>query len=157
MLESFGHEFLVACPTCKAQAKVYSLGEYSPYQTGIIRRFSCLHCGLSKEYVPKRNHYNQSIVSYSDTWVDGSINIGGAYDWFFGYPLYLQTSCCGNILWAYNFEHLLYIKRYVEAELRGNYPYYLSMESRFPLWMKSAKNRAAVLKAIDKLEGKARE
>lgn len=152
MLESFGYEFLVVCPNCNSKSKVISLGDYSPYGTGIIRRFLCLHCGMTKEFVLKNNCFNQSAISYGSKWNEGFINIGGTFDWYFGYPLYLQIPCCGQTLWAYNLEHLEYLKNYVQAELRENHPYYLSVESRLPLWMKSAKNRDAVLKAISKLE-----
>ncbi|MGF7050828.1 hypothetical protein J2T13_005378 [Paenibacillus sp. DS2015] len=152
ILESFGYEFLVVCPNCNGRSKVISLGEHSPYRTDTVRRFICLHCGLNKESVPKKNCFNQAVISYGKVWENGFINIGGPFDWFFGYPLYLQISCCGHVLWAYNLEHLGYIKKYVEAELREDHPYYLSVESRFPLWMKSSKNRDVVLKAIEKLE-----
>lgn len=155
MLESFGYEFLVVCPHCSGKSKVISIGDSSPYRTGITRRFLCLHCGTTKERVPKNNSFNQSRISYSDQWTDGFINIGGAFDWYFGYPLYLQISCCGHTLWAYNLEHLEYLKNYVQAELREHHPYYLSVESRLPSWMKSAKNREEVSKAIVKLEQKA--
>ncbi|WP_050183896.1 hypothetical protein [Domibacillus robiginosus] len=155
MLETFGHEFLVFCPNCNGQAKVFSLGEHSPHSIEITRRFLCMYCGLTKEVVPKRtSFFKHNIISYGNEWVEGSINIGGAFDWYFGYPLYLQTHCCGHTLWAYNQEHLQYLKSYIAAELRENQPYYLSVESRLPFWMKSAKNRNAVLKAIEKLEQK---
>ncbi|RJX38951.1 hypothetical protein D3P09_15690 [Paenibacillus pinisoli] len=152
MLESFGYEFLVACPNCNSKSKVISLGEHSPHSTGITKRFVCLNCGMTNDI-----RFNQSIISYSSKWNEGIINIGGSFDWYFGYPLYLQIPCCGQTLWAYNLEHLEYLKNYVQAELREDHPYYLSVESRLPLWMKSAKNRDAVLKAISKLEKKANE
>jgi hypothetical protein len=91
------------------------------------------------------------------SWNKGYINIGGAFDWYFGYPLYLQIACCGRTLLAYHLEHLEYIKNYVEAELRENRPNDLSLESSLPLWLKSSKNRDAVLKAISKLEQKANQ
>ncbi|WP_223596475.1 hypothetical protein [Neobacillus bataviensis] len=155
MLESFGFEFIVVCPNCNGKSKVISLGDHSPYSTGNAKRFLCLLCGMTKEFVPKNNCFNQSLISYGSEWNDGFINIGGAFDWYFGYPLYLQIACCGHTLWAYNIEHLEYIKNYVEADLRENGTYYLSVESRLPLWIKSAKNRDAVVKAISKLEQKA--
>ena len=154
-LESFGYEFLVLCPNCNQKSKVISLGDPSPYKTDIGRRFICLNCGMNKEFYARKNCFNHAIISYGVNWKDGFINIGGLFDWYFGYPLYLQIPCCGHILWAYNLEHLDYIKQYIEAELRGDRPYYLSVESRLPLWMKSAKNREPVLKAIQKLEQKA--
>ena len=51
-------------------------------------------------------------------------------------------------------EHLNYIESYIEAELRESHPYYLSVQSRLPKWMKLAKNKEDVLKAIQKLKVK---
>lgn len=73
------------------------------------------------------------------------------------YSLYLQIPCCGHTLWAYNLKHLNYLKQYVQAELRENKPYYLSVESRLPVWIKSSKNRTTILKAISKLEQKEKQ
>ncbi|WP_019639236.1 hypothetical protein [Paenibacillus fonticola] len=152
MLVSFGAYFLVVCPNCSGKAKVISLGAPSPYITGITRRFFCSECGSHKEFVPRKNCYNEAVIRYSKNWEEGYINIGGPFDWFFGYSLYLQIPCCGQTLWAYNLEHLEYVESYVAAELREDHPYYLSVESRLPAWMKSAKNRHDVLKAIGKLK-----
>ncbi|PUB09449.1 hypothetical protein [Paenisporosarcina sp. OV554] len=152
MLESFGDQFLVICPNCSKQAKVLSLGEHQPYQIDVTKRFTCLQCGLTKDIVPKKNNFNQNKISYEKTFKDGFINIGGAFDWYFGYPLLLQIPFREHTFWAYNLKHLQYLKSYIEAELRENHPYYLSVESRLPLWMKSAKNRDLILKAIIKLE-----
>jgi hypothetical protein len=150
-LESFGYEFLVMCPSCQKQAKVTSK-EALPFIQNSYKRFICTHCGLIKNFIPKKNRANQNIISYQSTFREGMICIGGAFDWYFGYPLVLQIPCCGKTLWAYNKEHLLYVKSYVEAEIRDNYSYYLSVESMLPNWIKSAKNREIIIKAIAKLE-----
>ncbi|MCH5585105.1 hypothetical protein MK805_08990 [Shimazuella sp. AN120528] len=151
-LESFGYEFLVICPHCSKHAKVTSLGEPYPFLKDITKRFLCTYCGVSKDLVPKKNRAKQNIISYGPNYKKEFISIGGAFDWYFGYPLVLQIPCCGKTLWAYNREHLMYLKSYVEAELREHYPYYLSVESMLPNWIKSAKNRKLILKAIAKLE-----
>jgi hypothetical protein len=66
--------------------------------------------------------------------------------------LWLQISCCHETLWAYNFKHLEIIEQYVSAKLRertrkGRN----SFLSKLPDWLKSAKNRDEILKAIGKL------
>lgn len=69
--------------------------------------------------------------------------------------LWLMTSCCGNILWAYNKEHLDFLERYVSAYIREQVPIInQSLASRLPTWIKSAKNRDSVLKCINKLRRK---
>jgi hypothetical protein len=76
-------------------------------------------------------------------------------DPYFGYPLWLQIACCGETLWAYNEAHLQVLKTYIGATLReGGVRYKWSMMTRLPQWMKSAKNRDAVMKALHRLEQK---
>ncbi|MEW9532434.1 hypothetical protein AB0B72_28180, partial [Microbispora sp. NPDC049125] len=41
-----------------------------------------------------------------------------AQDPFFGLHLWLQTPCCGNVLWAYNIRHLDLLEGYIGADLR---------------------------------------
>lgn len=61
----------------------------------------------------------------------------------------------GKIVWAYNADHLAYIAEFISADLRernavGNG----SLCSRLPDWMKSARNRVKVLKAIRRIEAR---
>jgi hypothetical protein len=71
----------------------------------------------------------------------------------FGQPLALVDSGRHGALWAYNLEHLEELRRFVAASLRertseaGNG----SMLSTLPVWLKSAKNRASILKRIHRL------
>jgi hypothetical protein len=82
----------------------------------------------------------------------GSIWIGGPYDWYFQLPLWLQTPCCGQILWAYNADHLAFLFSYVTADLREGNPHRnQSLASRLPGWMKSGKNRAQVTHGLQRL------
>lgn len=72
-------------------------------------------------------------------------------DPYFGVALWLQTSCCGEILWA-NEGHLTFLANYVGAALRERKPNVnRSAVSRLPSWMKQAKNRAAILECIEHL------
>lgn len=70
-----------------------------------------------------------------------------------GLPLWLQTPVDNHVFWAYNFEHLAYLKQYVGAKLReapegGKY----SLVWKLPTFVKTAKNRGKILKAIKRLE-----
>lgn len=72
-----------------------------------------------------------------------------------GLELWLQTPCCGQVLWAWNIEHVLWMQKYVEAKLRtrrwiGGWRNN-SLQSRLPRWITIAKNREAVLKGLEKL------
>lgn len=70
-----------------------------------------------------------------------------------GLPLWLQTTVDNHVFWAYNYEHLAYLKQYVSAKLReapegGKY----SLVWKLPTFVKTAKNRGKILKAIKRLE-----
>ncbi len=65
----------------------------------------------------------------------------------------LQTPCCGHVLWAYNSRHLSFLRRYVSADLREQLVVKnQSLANSLPTWIKTAKNRDAVLKGLDRLD-----
>lgn len=75
-------------------------------------------------------------------------------DPFFGYRLYLTTETRHGLIFVYNTEQLNDLKAYISAELRqrtytNKNKTYLS---RLPAWIKSARNRKEILKAILRLE-----
>jgi DNA-directed RNA polymerase subunit RPC12/RpoP len=78
-----------------------------------------------------------------------------ATDPYIGLPLWLQIPVGDEILWAYNYDHLELLKNYVSAKLReaqvgGKY----SLTWKLPNFIKVAKNRDKILKAISRLEKK---
>lgn len=146
----FGTEFLVVCPKCQAMAKVVPL---DTDQTDITKRCKlvCPSCGLSK--VDRKTMLGW--VQFGGDPDPESVLIGGAFDWYFKEPLWLQTECCGNVLWIYNEKHLDFVESYVSASLRPRIPgSNQSMASRLPQWIKSAKNRENVLHGLKKLREK---
>lgn len=135
-LYEFNDEFLVVCPKCQKMAKVVpALSSEKPnIQLFSPRKFICLNC-------PHR-----------DAWNGKQIATGGNFDWYFRLPLWLQISCCNETLWAYNLKHLEIIEQYVSAKLRERTKKGRnSFLSKLPGWLKSAKNRDEILKAIGKL------
>ncbi|MGH9754031.1 MAG: hypothetical protein ACREA2_14740 [Blastocatellia bacterium] len=82
--------------------------------------------------------------------------LGQPFDPYFGLPLLLQIETCGRILWVYNEAHLQALKAYISAARRERSPdgWGWSMMTRLPKWVKSAKNRGALLKSIERLEEK---
>lgn len=138
LIYAFVDEFLVVCPKCKSLAKVTSPETDSEKLAAKLfapRKVLCLSC------------------VFRDTWNKSSISIGGNFDWYFKLPLWLQISCCGETLWAYNYKHLEFIENYVAAKLRERKPHInKSTVSRLPQWIKSAKNRDEILKATAKLK-----
>ena len=149
-LEDFAETIYVRCPRCQKRAHVSGLPAHEEIQSAddarhrfqqswLPRKLSCLHC------------------SYISTWKGTVQRRGGPYDWYFRLPLWLQTPCCGEILWAFNEEHLSFLERcitatqrikfHAEGQLRNG-----TMASRLPIWMKRAKNRDAVIKGIEQLK-----
>ncbi|MEW9701957.1 hypothetical protein [Paenibacillus sp. SI8] len=124
-------DILMECPYCFRCAKGVRISE-ERYQYKLI----CTQCGLIT---------NPNIVS----WGKGS---------FRGLKLWLRTNCCGNVLWAYNKEHLSFLDGYINSSLREQMPNKnQSLASRLPDWIKSSKNRLELSKGIAKLENKLKQ
>lgn len=143
----FLDEFLVSCPSCSQRATV------RPLET--VARLTCLACGHSRE----TSNTARRSITYSRSpsmWKDGDYTLGGPADPHFHLPLWLQTPCLGEVLWAYNPRHLDFLEEFVSAGDRsvrteeGGAKNSL-LPSRLPKWMQLAKNREQVLRAINKL------
>jgi hypothetical protein len=141
-VDRFAHEVLVRCPTCGDCAIVLDhLGapehRARPGDRRLVarRRLRCHACGLAKDGYPSEHV------------------LGGPVDPYFRLPLWLQADCRGKLLWAYNAEHLDLLESYVAARLRERTaaPSTMSMLARLPAWLKSAKNRDEILRAIQRL------
>jgi len=144
---SMTDEILVECPRCNSCASITPLLS-DPLPSGMPlfapRRLLCVHCGMAKQW--EGNSF--SVDSHSSPVLES----------YFGLPLWLQTSCGAYTLWAYNRRHLMLIERYVGAQIRQKDPECTwinrSLLSHLPEWMIVASQRAAVLKAVDKLKRK---
>jgi hypothetical protein len=147
-LARFAGTILVVCPRCGGRAVVVpkpGLPELR-YYTELLyrpRRLACAGCGAVAEWEAEVR--GAALVA---------VSLGGTEDPFFRRPLWLQTSCAGRVLWAYNIDHVTELAAYVGAQLRerGGMRPTMSMFARLPRWMKSATNRADVLAGLKKLE-----
>jgi hypothetical protein len=154
---AFSDRILVKCPNCNSCAIVCSILDERGYCEGnrsatandldchnlfAPHRFVCAACGATKDWTRTQVHGNSD---------------GEPVDYYFQYPLWLQTPCCGHTIWAYNFSHLDLIEAFVSAKLRERRPdenygwSNQSLYSRLPQWMKSRKNRSLVVKAIERI------
>jgi hypothetical protein len=70
----------------------------------------------------------------------------------FGLPLRLVESTRAGLLWAYNAEHLQALHAYASAMLREHRGHHRSMFSRLPQWMKLARNRVLLQRAVERLQ-----
>jgi hypothetical protein len=137
---------LVRCPSCMKVAHVVprsegAEGERPTWFTP--RRLICRSCGLSRVS-------NGSCVTFSR----GTVH--PATDPYFGVPLWLQLETRHGWLWAYNLEHLDLLWRFVQASLRERASWYdtgqkMTLVARLPLWIKRAKNRDEMLRAITRI------
>ena len=128
---------LVCCPKCQSKAVVTLHNNEA--------RLSCPSCG-----------YNQAKLAEHRIFYWGAENPTDSY---FGANLWLQTDCVGESLWAFNKRHLEYLEDFVSAKHRQRNPNVdtwmsSSLASRLPKWLKAAKNREQVLKAIAVLKNK---
>ena len=104
---------------------------------------SCTHCGIARTYKPKNDAYR---LTYKNT---------GICDPIFNLPLWFRTDIKEETFWAYNREHLNEIRNYVSAKLRERQTTtHTTMVEKLPNFIKVAKNRNRILKAIDKLARK---
>lgn len=128
---------LVHCPKCQSKAFV------TLYNNEV--RLSCPSCG-----------YNQAKLAEQRTFYWGAQN---PTDGYFGVDLWLQTDCVGQNLWAFNRRHLEYLENFVSAKHRQRNQNIetwqnSSIASRLPKWIKLAKNRAQILKAVEVLKSR---
>jgi hypothetical protein len=135
-IEDFSDEFLVRCPRCAGCARVVPKDSnfaalFSP------QRLVCPCCG------------------YGNDWCKHAIHYQDRHDWYFELPLWLQTECCGHVLWAHNEKHLTFLEDYVQSVQRRRTPNQnRSLASRLPTWLKSKKNRQEVIKGLKHLRGR---
>jgi len=101
----------------------------------------------AKSNCPKCNFQNDVLLEFVRTEPEDH-----AIDPFFGLNLALKESTRYGTVWVYNAEHLSQLKLYISAQLREGNGTKWSYFTRLPKWLKSAKNRALVLKAISKLD-----
>ncbi len=153
VLDAFAETVWVRCPHCQNRARSHRLTPSQKPNTPTVWRLTCTHCGYSN--TTDRRHQRPPLPWWTTQgWWGQFRRYNGAVDPVFGLPLWLQTPCCGHVLWAYNREHLDFLAHYVAATLRerqGNKGNHHSIAVRLPRWIKSAKNRDTILNAIEEM------
>jgi len=150
---AYADRMLLRCPSCDAMA-VGVRGEKLPQQPMVVR-VTCTGCGFAKEWQTKGDG---SLRTVPEPVPDQEC------DHITGLALWLQTPCAGHRLWAFNEEHLAFLRGAIGATLRERATftgfdgrehidkYYGRIPAALPTWMKLAKHRDEVLAAITKLE-----
>lgn len=162
-LSDFEEEILVCCPQCDAYgglplrtAKVLTINsEQSSFSS--IKRITCRHCSYTKQQ-SKDGKRKAALLLWPNNYMAQRNSSYRILDHFFGLPLWLQTSCCGQVLWAYNEAHLNFLESYVQSRLRECLPddtlgwHNGSLASRLPRWIKLTQHRQKVLQKIQHLK-----
>lgn len=101
----------------------------------------CPHCRITRTFEARNE---QIYLQYNTK--------GLVCDPIFNLPLWLKTNIKGNVFWANNRKHLEDIREYVDSKLRERRTLeYTTMVERLPKFIKTAKNRDHILKAIARL------
>ena len=175
---SFASEILVRCPKCGERASVRQRASEGSTRS----RLACAACGLSQATPMSTSPWRCRRCGH---WFDSAVwsafgkgtrtvdpcpvcheyreasevrwrDMGKPVDPFFGLPLFLQAPCCGNVLWAWNLEHLDLLTTIVGAALRerdraSTVTSNDTLLGKLPRWVKAAKNREAVLACAGRL------
>jgi len=105
---------------------------------------NCPECNKKSKI---KENWETFVMKYKDQ---------GIIDPAFGLDLWYQDEVKGEIIWAYNDTHLHEIRNYVKAELRERTTnrFKMTMVEKLPNFIKLAKNRDDVMKALDRMEKK---
>ena len=110
---------------------------WNPYDVVL----TCKSCMYRKIWDESKDHMHFINFNYSE-----------GIEPYFGYQLTNHINIKGNPLSIFSPKHALDIAEYIEAEDRPNPENAKwSMVNRLPKWVKLAKNRKIVLKALSKV------
>jgi hypothetical protein len=152
------------CPSCYSSETMRSRIRY--VYSGKAKCNSCLEwLDLDTEPFKKIPKYTNIRCSSCDTINKVRENLTEMYlpyskerisDPAFGLPLWYTDAVKGETIWAYNVQHLQEIKSYVVSKLRERTTdrFKMTMVEKLPEFIKSAKNREEILKAIGRMEEK---
>lgn len=182
-LTDFAGHFLVHCPKCEGRALVRPGDQrlvctachytevpgrwYGAWRLSVSRR--CTVCGQHAQRSVEAGQYREKLTlrceecgderEYRANGTHLFQNKGLITDNVYGLPLWLQAEFQGEQFWAFNSEHLAYLRDYVSAKLRerGILPRNTirknsSLSSRLPGFLKKAGHRAALLRLFNELE-----
>lgn len=127
----------VRCPQCGGHARLAQIDGGEP-ALHAPRRLSCFACGFTR-------HHDGTALGISRSGEDPC----------FGYPLWYRRETSKGRLWASHHSQLEEMRAYVAASNRDrshmdtwrNQGYL----TRLPGWVRSAKNREMVVKALDRM------
>lgn len=136
-ITEFHQNVAVHCPACTAKA--FATVDYTARKA----RLSCLHCGFSKDASTEGKIGNTKA------------GIQMAAHLYFDASLWYRSPFRNDVFFAFNEEHLDYLKQYIGARLREHKDRtHFTLLEKLPKFYHDARNRDALLKLIGKLEKK---
>lgn len=109
----------------------------------LMYKTKCPHCNFQEDW--KTKVYRARKEPKHD---DGLVK-----ECWYNLPLWFQKEVNDSIFWAYNQDHIDYLERYIQADLRernSKMNVTSSLVSRLPQFVKAAKNREKLLKILRK-------
>ncbi|GHB31956.1 hypothetical protein GCM10010377_22760 [Streptomyces viridiviolaceus] len=145
-LDDFTGSVLVRCPRCDRIARVQAVADTDAGAGHALfapRRLVCRACGHARTWRGRSVMFSGSSLAV-------------ARDPYFRLPLWLQTDTRHGRLWAYDLPQLTLLRQFAAASLRERRPWHehgrkMTYVARLPAWVKSAKNRDEVLRAVDRM------
>ncbi len=144
-LYEFIKDILVICPN-RSDKAIVKTGNFQTMKFEIQEvRVVCIQCTYFKtlDRVPMKGK---------------QLIFGAPVDPFFHLPVWFQATFEGELLWAYNADHLDFLADHVGAKLRERNGFKFNVKSigaRLPRWMTSKRNRDEILKVIHHLKSRA--
>ena len=141
-LNDYLREVICVCPKCGGPARITAKSKYAIPWNPTNVMFICLKC-------PNR----QTWTSQPGKTDFANYNPSDGNEPYFGYPLYLQEKVVQHVLVAFSKKHVEDLVEYIAAKDRPspeNSKW--AMVNRLPKWVKLAKNRTPVLKALNQMQ-----
>ncbi|OXA94684.1 hypothetical protein B0A75_19580 [Flavobacterium oncorhynchi] len=109
----------------------------------LMYKTKCPHCNFQEDWKTKVYRVRKELKHD-----DGLVK-----ECWYNLPLWFQKEVNDSIFWAYNQDHIDYLERYIQADLRernSKMNVTSSLVSRLPQFVKAAKNREKLLKILRK-------
>ncbi len=147
--QRIGHRYRVQdlCQSCGRYYNVPILDRRR--QTFPVLRVPCPYCG---SVMPGRVEETGQTV-----WYRSDADLRRGQDPIFGFDLWFRTDLDGKPVWALDRAHLAYLIGYLSADLREkpfDAPGLRTQADMLPTFMKTAKNRARLVKKLQRLQQK---
>ena len=146
-LSSFRSTLIIHCPNCNKRSILRNENSQGFLKGSII----CSDCGYNK----KIDESDYIIYGDGDEIIESRTSCDYNKSNHLKLKFWYSKIYKGKTFWAYNTEHLDFIREFVTSKLRERNMSEIknrSIGSRLPKWMTSSKNRTDIIKLIAELD-----